>query len=84
MVADNDQQWIQGKVFGFSFVETNWNIVTLWPAGVWNSVCITTSTEVGGDYRVNINGQIVLQTRNRENIFKTQKAGFVILTVFKK
>ena len=49
-----------------------------WTTGVWSSVCITTSTEAGGDYTVNINGQIVLQTKNRENIFKTHKARQVL------
>ena len=78
MVADNNQQWIQGKVFGFSFVETNWNLLPLWSAEVWSSVCITTSTEAGGDYTVNINGQIVLQTKNKEAIFKTHKARQVL------
>ena len=84
VVTDIGQQWIQGKVFGFSFVETNWNLLPLWSAGIWNSVCITTSTMAGGHYTVNINGQIVLQTKNRGNIFKTHKAGFIILKDFPK
>ena len=76
LVADNDQQWIRGKVYGLSVVGTNRDLFPLWSPGVWNSVCIGASTETGGPYTVNINGQIVLRTKNREDIFNTQKAGF--------
>ena len=76
LVADIGQQWIRGKVFGFSFLGTNRDFLPLWSPGVWNSVCIAASTEAGGPYTVNINGQIVLRTKNREAIFNTQKAGF--------
>ena len=62
----------------------NRNLLPLWLAGDWTSVCITADTEAGGGYRVNINGQIVLQTKNREAVFKTHKEGFIILQVFTK
>ena len=85
MVADNDQQWIRGKVFGFSFVGTNRNLLPLWSSGVWSSVCITASTEAGGLYTVHFNGQIVLRTRNREDIFKTPQVYLLVTkgTAFK-
>ena len=78
-LANNHYQWIRGKVFGMVFIDNNWKIFHLWPAMEWSSGCVTASRD--GAYRVNINGQTLLQSDNiASNIFKSSRASFHVKT----
>ena len=80
-LANNQQQWIRGKVFGKSSFENNWKIFPLWSFMEWNSACITASTVGEGYYRVNINGHYVLQAENiAQKVFKNPRASFEVET----
>ena len=68
------QQWIRGKVFGLS---PNGDVYPQWFPGIWNSVCITASSEADTEDRININGRIVLKTEFG-HFLNTSKTGFEV------
>ena len=73
-MAKHHQQWIRGKVLGLS---PNGDFYPQWFPGIWNSACITASAEADYQDRININGQIVLNTEF--GVFlKTPKEAFQV------
>ena len=82
-IAKNQQQWIQGKIFGSVYLFPEYYyFLPLWSIMEWNSVCITVSSSETEEYcglHININGHIVLQTKISENVFKKNKASLSLV-----
>ena len=50
-LANNEQVWIRGKVYGKASFENNWKIFPLWVFRQWNSACVTANTGGVGYFR---------------------------------